>query len=71
MCKLEVHSVCNKVRVCVYLEELVGRIIQISGYVVVNNFLLWEPWSKKLPLLGTSLVVQWLNFCLPMQGVWV
>lgn len=32
--KLEVHSVCTKIRVCEYLEEIMGRIIQISGYVV-------------------------------------
>lgn len=36
--------------VCVYLKEIVGRIIQICGYVVVNPFLLWEAWSRKLPL---------------------
>ena len=31
---------------------------------------LW--WKNKLKLyLGTSLVVQWLGICLPMQGTWV
>ena len=25
----------------------------------------------KTPTLGTSLVVQWLRLCLPMQRVWV
>ena len=33
-------------------------------------------YSKALPLknsysLGTALMVQWLSFCLPLQGAWV
>lgn len=48
MCrKLEVHSVSTKIRICIYLEEIVVRIIQISDYIVFNSFFFWELWSRK------------------------
>ena len=46
----------------------------------LESVVLWFHWSRQ-PFLshyclqneakGTSLVVQWLRFCLPMHGVWV
>ena len=47
-------------------EPQMGKIYKGSS---LPPTLLFEIWRLKTILLGTSLVVQWLRLCLPMQGV--
>ena len=54
-----------------------GRMKELSEAVVKilpSKLCFWispPPPFFKRKLLGTSLAVQWLRLCLPMQGVWV
>ena len=40
-------------------------------YQLFHNLFKWNPLSKWMYFLGTTLVVQWLRLCLAMYGVWV
>jgi len=58
----------------VYFEEMNGREKSIQNDESIRKVGIWKRGihtSHLRPIQGTSLVVQWLRICLPMQGAWV